>query len=652
MSEQDLRLDVTEVGERILGRWAHIRRHTRQVIIDKELFKPEGAPMDKHREWVLAALKTLVRENATQYGFPEELGGQRNPGGSLSSFEELVFGDASLQIKFGVQWGLFGSAILYLGTDYHHKTFLPGATKLETPGVFAMTETGHGSDVASIGTTATYHPETEEFVIHTPDRHSYKDYLGNAALHGEAAVVFAQLHTLGEQHGVHAFFVPIRRKGKLLPGVGSEDDGLKGGLNGIDNGRLLFNQVRIPRENLLNRYAEVARDGTYSSSIESPGRRFFTQLGALVQGRVSLTGAVTNAQKLALDIAVRYSLARKQFPGVDVKETTIMDYGRHQRRLIPLIARTYAQVFTHQELLNQFHSVFTGENDTEETRSDLETVSAASKALSTWYALDTIQQCREACGGQGFMAEHRLTGLRADLDVYVTFEGDNNVMLQLVAKRLLSDYAKAFKSPDFGTLAQYVVGQVGEATINRGGLRGLAQQITDFGSTARSVGFVKDEEHQHQLLTDRVHTMIASIANKLKAAGSEKDKQAELFNRYQNDLIIAARAHAELIMWEAFTSALKTIKDADSLKILTWLRDLYGFSLLEENASWYLINGRLSGSRAEAITEYIDSRLLPRLRPHVESLVDAFLLPPELVRTTLAKDERERQMNRQTLVRN
>lgn len=652
MSENDLRLDVSEVGERILGRWADIRRHTRKVIIEQELFKPEGAPMDKHREWVLKALKTLVRENATQYGFPQELGGQRNPAGSLSSFEELVFGDASLQIKFGVQWGLFGSAILYLGTDYHHKTFLPGATSLETPGVFAMTETGHGSDVASIGTTATYDSATEEFVINTPDRHSYKDYLGNAALHGEAAVVFAQLYTNGEHHGVHAFFVPIRKNGKLLAGVGSEDDGLKGGLNGIDNGRLFFNQVRIPRENLLNRYADVSKDGTYSSSIESPGRRFFTQLGALVQGRVSLTGAVTNAQKLALDIAIRYSLARKQFPGVDGKETTIMDYGRHQRRLIPLIARTYAQIFTHQELLNQFHSVFTGENDTEETRSDLETVSAASKALSTWYALDTIQQCREACGGQGFMAEHRLTGLRADLDVYVTFEGDNNVMLQLVAKRLLTDYAKAFKSPDFGTLAQYVAGQVGEATINRGGLRGLAQQITDFGSTARSVGYVKEEQHQHQLLTDRVHTMIASIANKLKAAGSDKEKQAELFNRYQNDLINAARAHAELIMWEAFTSALKTIKDADSLKILTWLRDLYGFTLLEENASWYLINGRLSGSRAEAITEYIDSRLLPRLRPHVESLVDAFLLPPELVRTTLAKDEKERQMNRQQLVRN
>ena len=117
---EDIRLDVEAVGERILGRWADIRRHTRKVIVENQLFKPEGAPMDKHREWVLKSLKTLVKEGATQYGFPEELGGQRNPGGSLSSFEELVFGDPSLQIKFGVQWGLFGSAILYLGTEHHH----------------------------------------------------------------------------------------------------------------------------------------------------------------------------------------------------------------------------------------------------------------------------------------------------------------------------------------------------------------------------------------------------------------------------------------------------------------------------------------------------------------------------------------------------
>jgi acyl-CoA oxidase len=644
--------NIEVVGRRLLGRWADIRLHTRSVIEEQELFRDDSLAMPEHRERVLEQLKVLVREGATQYGFPEELGGQSNPGGSLSSFEELVFADPSLQIKFGVQWGLFGSAILYLGTEHHHKTFLPGAVSLEAPGAFAMTETGHGSDVASIGTTATYDPDTEEFVIHTPNRHSYKDYLGNAALHGEAAVVFAQLYTEGDNHGVHAFYVPIRDNGKLLPGVGSEDDGLKGGLNGIDNGRLFFDQVRIPRTNLLNRYADVTPDGTYTSVIDSPGRRFFTQLGALVQGRVSLVGAVVNAQKLALDIAVNYSLERKQFPGPDGEEKTLLDYQRHQRRLLPLIARTYAQAFTHQELLQQFHVVFTGENDTDETRQDLETVAAAAKALSTWYALDTIQEAREACGGQGFMAEHRLTGLRADLDIYATFEGDNNVLLQLVAKRLLGDYAKAFKSPDFGTLAQYVAGQVGEMAVNRGGLRGLAQTVIDFGSTARSVGFVKEEEHQHQLLTDRVHTMVANLANKLKHSGPKDPvKQAELFNRYQNDLIKAAYAHAELIMWEAFTSGIKTVEDDDSRKVLTWLRDLYGFTVLEENLAWYLINGRLSSHRAEAITDYIDGRLLPRLRPYAKDLVDAFLLTPGLVRTNLAEAERERQTSANPLVR-
>ena len=649
---EDIQLDVEAIGERVLGRWADVRRHTRSVIEEHKLFKQEGQPMAEHRETVLKQLRTLVAAGATQHGFQSEFGGTMNPGASLSSFEELLFADPSLQIKYGVQYGLFSSAILYLGTDYHHKTFLGSAVSTEIPGAFAMTETGHGSDVASIGTTATYDADTKEFVIHTPDRHSYKDYLGNAALHGHAAVVFAQLYTGGEKHGVHAFYVPIRKRGKLLPGVGSEDDGLKGGLNGIDNGRLHFDSVRVPRTNLLNRYADVSEDGVYTSVIESSGRRFFTQLGALVQGRVSLTGGVVNAQKLALDIAIRYSLERKQFPGPDGEEKTIMDYGRHQRRLLPLLARTYAQVFTHQELLDQFHAVFTGQNDTDEARQDLETVAAASKALSSWYALETIQECREACGGQGFMAEHRLTGLRADLDVYVTFEGDNNVMLQLVAKRLLGDYAKAFKSPDFGTLASYVAGQVGEATINRGGLRGLAQKMVDFGSTARSVGYVKEEEHQHQLLTDRVHTMIAKLANNLKHSGPKNaQKEAELFNRYQNDLILAAKAHGELILWEAFTSALKTIEDEDSKQILTWLRDLYGFSVLEENLSWYLINGRLSSSRAEAITEYIDTRLLPRLRPHAESLVDAFLLTPGLVRTTLAADEKERQATRSQLVR-
>src|SRR5699024_3887948 len=155
----------------------------------------------------------------------------------------------------------------------------------ETPRAFAMTEIGHGSDVQSLATTATFDPacgEGGECVIHTPLRAAWTEVLGNAATHAKAAPAFARMLTTGGDHGVHCFYVPVRDAGgELLPGVSSEDDGEKGGLNGIDNGRLAFDHVRVPRTNLLGRYGDVAPDGTYSSPIESPGRRFFTMLGTL-----------------------------------------------------------------------------------------------------------------------------------------------------------------------------------------------------------------------------------------------------------------------------------------------------------------------------------------------------------------------------------
>ena len=381
-SETLPQLDVELVGEMLLGKWKDIRLATRKICEKPEMWQIPGLTHHEHRQRVLGQLKTLVAEGATSYGFPKIAGGNADPGGSLTVFEELIFADHSLQIKYGVQWGLFGAAILYLGTESHHKELLPKVINLETPGCFAMTETGHGSDVANIGTTATYDEQTLEFVIHTPNRHAWKDYIGNAALHGKAAVVFAQLITKGENHGVHAFYVPLRDdNGNFLEGVGGDDDGIKGGLNGVDNGRLHFTNVRIPRRWLLNNYGSVDEAGNYSSPIESKGRRFFTMLGTLVQGRVSITGGVTNAQKIALTIAIRYANERRQFPSQSGEEHVLMDYGRHQRRLLPALARTYAQAFAHLELLEQFDEVFSGRNDTDSTRADLETVAAASKAL-------------------------------------------------------------------------------------------------------------------------------------------------------------------------------------------------------------------------------------------------------------------------------
>lgn len=509
-----------------------------------------------------------------------------------------------------------------------------------------MTETGHGSDVASIATTATYDEDSGDFILHTPHRGAWKDYIGNAALHGKAAVVFAQLIVRGENHGVHALYVPLRDEKGFLPGIGGDDDGPKGGLNGIDNGRLHFTNVRVPRENLLDRYGSVDENGVYSSPIESRGRRFFTILGTLVQGRVSLVGAAAVASQLAMTISIKYGVVRRQFPvpGTDT-EQVLLDYQQHQRRLLPRLANAYAMTFAQDELLSVFHDVFSGAKDTEEERQDLETLAAAMKPYATWSALDIIQASREACGGQGYLAENRLSTLHGDMDVYVTFEGDNTVLLQLVAKRLLGDYANQFKGADLGTLAGYVADQVGDAAINRSGLRRLAQNVADFGSTARSIGYVRSTASQRQLLTDRVHSMVAEVADHLKPSSKlPPEEAAALMNKHQSALIDAAWAHAELVVWEAFTQAVDRMEEGSTKQVLRWLRDLHGFTLIEKHRDWYLMKGRLSAHRAEAITDYINHRLLPRLRPHALDLVESFGLAEGHIRAPIATgEEHERQ---------
>jgi len=642
----DAHVDVAALGELLLGRWKDVRLKSRELMKRDEFHRIPGQSMDDHRTRVLGQLNRLVEEGTVLRAFPTSLGGFDDHGGNLAQFEEIAIADPSLQIKSGVQWGLFAAAIMHLGTERHHEQFLPAAMSLAVPGAFAMTETGHGSDVSSIGTTATYDPASDEFVIDTPFRAAWKDYLGNAALHGQAAVVFAQLIVAGVNHGVHALYVPIRDGADFLPGIGGDDDGLKGGLNGIDNGRLHFTGVRVPRTNLLNRYGDVDESGVYTSPIASPGRRFFTMIGTLVQGRVSLDGAAVVASKLALKIAITYGSERRQFAdGKDGDEIVLLDYQRHQRRLLTRLATTYAMSFAHERLLEKFHSVFSGEKSDDADRQDLETLAAALKSFSTWAALDILQESREACGGAGFLAENRFTQLRQDLDIYVTFEGDNNVLLQLVAKRLLADYAKSFKHPDAAAIAGLVAAQVGEVAVNRSGLRAFGQSIVDFGSRARSIGYVRGADAQRQLLTDRVHTMVGDIAGRLKDVRKLSPAEAAaVFNANQNELIEAAYAHAELLEWEAFTDAVDHVDDAGTKQVLTWLRDLFGFTLIEKHLAWYLINGRLSTHRATAITDYIDDRLLPRLRAHALDLVDAFGFAPEHLRAPIATGaEKQRQ---------
>src|SRR3954452_7957323 len=193
-------IDVPALTALLDGKYADVRDLVRANLAEHAdiLVDAEEMSIDDFRERVKDVVVEMAATGQTGMGFPQEYGGGGDIGASVAAFETMAFGDLSVLVKVGVQFGLFGGAILQLGTKKHHDAYLGPLVRAELMGCFAMTETGHGSNVQALGTVARYDVATREFVICTPDADSRKDYIGNAAAHARVAVVFAQLVIGGE----------------------------------------------------------------------------------------------------------------------------------------------------------------------------------------------------------------------------------------------------------------------------------------------------------------------------------------------------------------------------------------------------------------------------------------------------------------------
>jgi len=648
----DVTVDPNSLRSLVDGRWAHIRTQVREQLRGPLFAPTHGLGIEEHRNRVYDQMLALAASGLPRLGFPKEYGGGGDIGGSVTTLE-MLSGDLSLMVKAGVQFGLFGGAIQALGTERHHETYLKQVMDFELPGCFAMTETGHGSDVQLLRTTATYDRDAAQFVIHTPHQAAQKDYIGNAARDGRVAVVFAQLITGREGHGVHAFLVPIRdAAGRARHGVTIGDCGGKAGLAGVDNGRLTFNQVRIPRENLLNRYGDVAPDGTYSSPIESQSRRFFTMLGTLIRGRVCVAATAGSATQLALSIAVRYADVRRQFSAPDSDdEVVLLDYLAHQRRLLPALATSYALRFAQEELVGRLHDLAepldpsadeAAQQRRERDQRELEYRAAGVKAVATWHATKTIQTCREACGGAGYLAENQLPQLKADTDVFTTFEGDNTVLLQLVAKGLLTSYRDHFGSLDTLGLARFVAESFVGAVIERTAARELIRRLVDAAPGTDEEAGLYDRGWQLALFEDREKHVLEGLARRLRRAGTG-DEAFAVFNAAQDHLLYAAQVHVDRIVLEAFVAALDRCPDDDCTELLERVCDLFVLSNVERDVGWFLQHGRLTPARAKAVTSAVND-LCRRLRPYASLLVDGFGIPDAYLTAPIATGiEAERQ---------
>ncbi|MFD3567977.1 acyl-CoA dehydrogenase [Streptomyces sp. NPDC058671] len=630
-------IDVRTLAAVLDGEHAEIRDlvRTNLATYASILEEADDLGIDAFRERVRDVVVEMAATGQTGMGFPEAYGGGGDVGASIAAFETLAFGDLSVLVKSGVQFGLFGGAILHLGTERHHDLYLPELITGELMGCFAMTETGHGSNVQALGTVARYDAERQEFVITTHGDQARKDYIGNAARHAELAVVFAQLEVGGKSEGVHAFVVPVRVAGEVAPGVRIEDDGRKMGLNGVDNGRIWFDGVRVPREALLNRFADVSPEGVYESSIENPDRRFFTMLGTLVQGRVSVAGAGVNVAKVALAVATKYAVRRRQFAAAtDAEEQVLLDYGLHQRRLLPLIARTYALHFAQDVVRSQLHDVFSGAEDDARARRRLESRAAGLKALATWHATRVVQECREACGGAGYLAVNRFAALKSDSDVFTTFEGDNHVLLQLVAKGLLTDHASEFEDLDQLGMVRYVTNLAVETVIERTSAHKLLERVRDLlpggDDWDREAGLL-DSEYQLAMLRFREEHMVAGVARRIKRGIDQRRDPGVVFGQVQDHVIALARAHVERLVTEAFVDRVRAMPEGDEKAALALLCDLFALSTIEADRAWFMEHGRLTVQRSKAITREVND-LCRKVRPLAVDLVDAWGVPPEMLR--------------------
>ena len=614
-------VDVKALGKYLDGEHAALKRKVRKFFLEPALSLdriPENK--DEYRELIFEWCELTAQQGWGALAFPKFAGGKDNVALYMAVFEELGYHDLSLTIKFGVQFGLWGGSVYWLGTEKHHRKYLKDIGTMALPGSFAMTEGGHGSNVRDIETTATYNPEKDAFILHTPNELARKEYIGNAAVHAKAATVFAQLITNGESHGVHAFVVPLRDKNGTLDGVRIEDNGRKLGLNGVDNGRIWFTNVEVPRDNLLDKFGSVDAKGNYSSPIASQSKRFFTMLGTLVGGRVGVPYAGLSAAKLGLTIAIKYADKRKQFGPSGGEEVSILDYTTHQRRLMPLLARAYAFHFGQQYSLGRYV------NKTEKDGQEVEAIAAGMKSLCTWFTTAALQECREACGGNGYLWENRFADMKADTEIFTTFEGDNTVLLQLVAKTRLSHFKESFGKMGFVSTMRFV-SDIASTNITE--LNPIITRKADrkhlLSRSFYTAAFKYRESFLLRLVAQRLRKRVKGGMDSFDAVLECRPMMVEL-----------GKAYIEQLVLEQFVAGVKAADKSIRLSLLQ-LERLYALSMIEEHKGWYLENGYIEGRKAVYITKMVDELCL-KTRADCTDLVDAFGIPDRLIKAPIATE--------------
>jgi len=605
-------INIDDFRNTFFGSYYEQKVHMHKIMLNSPHFK-QAFVDEPSREELRRRVWLQMKEIAKNTNLSTELY-LKSPLTMFYFNSGLLDFDGGLSTKFGVHLALYARAILNLGTMKHRK-YVDAAFEFKEVGCFALTELAHGSNTRGILTRADYDHETRTFVINTPEDIAMKFWIGAAAHLATNAVVWAQLYIKDKAYGIHAFIVPLRNKNDHtpLPGIQIGDCGAKVGVNNIDNGFLIFKDVRIPYDNLLDRFSSIDEQGNFQSPIKNPNKRFALTLGTLSAGRISVTDSALVHLRNALSIALRFACVRRQFGAPGQPETTIIEYPLTQYRLIPYLAYHFALGFSNYSASDLWHSNQEALLDEKNPLvSEIHALTSTLKAFGTWHAVKGIQECREVCGGLGYSAYNRLGALREDNDINTTWEGDNNVLLQQTAKFLL-DNLNSLKG---GEKVEYPT--VYFLTENPPELK-----VVDGKSP-----FAQEEYNLKKALETRANVLVHESLAQLQQNMEKLGDGLSAWNHTQiYYLQSACKAYGELYMYNEFHKKLKRSRDENTKKVFQTLLELFGYDCIVRDLAVFLEIGYLNRKDAELVREKV-RQLCGTLKSEVAGIIDA-IAPPD-----------------------
>ncbi|BFZ11130.1 hypothetical protein BsWGS_14169 [Bradybaena similaris] len=530
--------------------------------------------------------------------------------------EITLFRDTFIAIHpFAVHIVAFVPAIQKLASEEQKAKWLPLIETFQMIGTYAQTELGHGTFVRGLETTATYDPKTREFIINSPTTSSTKFWPGGLGKTVNHVVLMAKLNSNGRDCGLQSFLIQIRdlETHQPLPGITVGDIGKKFGIPNIDNGFLILKSVRIPRENMLMRYAQVLEDGTF---VSPKNDRLMYGSMTLIRSHMTSNSARTLAK--AVTIATRYSAVRRQSEiNTGAGEVQVLDFQTQQYKLFTQIASAYA--------LHAAGEVSSAVNKTVSSQVEsgnlqnlpiLHALSASLKAFSTWEMMFGIEQCRLACGGHGYILASGLPTLYANEVSACTYEGDNIVLCLQAARFLIKSYNAAEKGEQLPTLARFLQAP-----------KGVKSKLTEKLELDQLIA-----AYEH-----RAGRQVQEASSRLQSHLNRGVVAAEAWNKSSQSLVAAVVAFSHAFVVRAFIEKVTSSGLEPSLSaVLIQLCQLYALDGITRNAGEFLKGGYMSDQQLQMLEDKL-FELLAALRPNAVALVDAFDFPDEVLDSDLGR---------------